>query len=330
MTKVCLIGNGNLAHAISACRKSEHYSITIYSASASFSDEVLYISNTAQPGTDPKPATLTNDLTAAVKDAEIVLLCVPTHVRKPLLEKLNPLLKDGTAVGAFPGTSGFDSEVTQLIQASVNTFSAQRVPYICRIVEKNKAVEAFPKPEIHVAANDFAGIGRHLNALMGIPCVELHHFDEVNLSNSNPLLHTARLYSYILRNGEPDLTVDPSLGFYADWDDQASKTLLEMDREFMLLVEKLGLSGIKSLKQHYCVTDPASMTSKIRSIEAFKKIKFPATGVTISSLDLNSRYFQEDFGYGLRYLNGMLIKHNIENTEINTVLNLYTSNIEPT
>lgn len=331
MIKVCLIGNGNLAHAIAACRHSEQYNISIYSANASSAEEHIFIRNTAQPDSKAQPVTLTNNLAAATRDASIVLLCVPTHVRKPLLEQLNPLLKDGTAVGALPGTSGFDVEVTELIQASVNTFSAQRVPYICRVVEKSRTVEAFPKAEIHIAANDFPSIAPHLTALLGMPCVEMGHFDEVNLSNSNPLLHTARLYTYILRNGEPDLTIDPQLGFYADWNNAASQTLLAMDEEFMALVKTLNLKGIKSLKEHYGVTDIQTMTQKIRSIESFKKIKFPVAETDKGHrLDLTSRYFAEDFGHGLRYLNSLLTKHKVNNGLTDSIFQLYTSllNIE--
>lgn len=330
MKKICLIGNGNLAHAIAACSHSERYSITIYSANAGSFEELIEITNIAQPNSPAKRVRLTNNLRAAVEGAAIVLLCVPTHVRRLMLEKLNPYMKDGMAVGAFPGTSGFDGEVKAIIQASVNIFSAQRVPYICRIIENNKSVEAFAKPEIYLAASNFGQIAPDLNAILGMPCVELAHFDEVNLSNSNPLLHTARLHTYILRNGEPDLTVDSNLGFYADWNNVASEVLLAMDEEFMKLACSLGLKGIKSLKEHYKVNTSEGLTLKIRSIEAFKKIKFPHINKknNITRIDLNSRYFKEDYELGLKYILFRLEKNNLESKTINLIYKEYDSSIK--
>jgi hypothetical protein len=154
---------------------------------------------------------------------------------------------------------------------------------------------------IHIAVSrQEEEIQKILSNLLNMNIVLLDDFMEVNLTNSNPILHSARLYSLLQKKHFP---IEQEVLFYEEWDDDASKILLDMDEEFMLLVDKLGLKNIRSLKEHYGVIDPREMTKKMQSIEAFKGIKAPLKNDSNRYVfDTDSRYFQEDIGHDLAYI----------------------------
>ena len=75
-----------------------------------------------------------------------------------------------------------------------------------------------------------------------------------------------------------------------------------MDQELQALIRILpvGEGSIPSVLTYYESTDAASLTRKLCSIEAFKGIPAPMTAVKGGYIpDFSSRYFKEDFAYGL-------------------------------
>ncbi|EJW90204.1 protein containing Opine dehydrogenase domain protein [gut metagenome] len=78
-----------------------------------------------------------------------------------------------------------------------------------------------------------------------------------------------------------------------------------MDAEFMQLLQVLPVTpgAIPSLLDYYESHDAASLTRKISSIPAFAPILSPMKEVEGGWIpDFSSRYFTEDFPYGLHYI----------------------------
>ena len=124
---------------------------------------------------------------------------------------------------------------------------------------------------------------------------------EASLSNSNPLLHPSRLY---------DLWHDWRVGvvyprvplFYEEWTENAARLYIDMDNELQALLARLPVrpGAIPAVLAYYQSTDAASLAAKLRSIEAFKGIASPMKAVDGGFIpDWESRYFTEDFPYGL-------------------------------
>ena len=322
--KICICGAGNMAHALIAyTANNDKYEFNILSSKnenwteIKGYDEELVISTGSVN-------LVTKDASLVIPDSDIIILTVPIFARKKLLKKISPFVKEGVLLGAFPGVAGFDIEVEKYIKNdSINIFSTQRVPYISRIIEKGEKVNATPKDSINVAILKNKNIVKTLlEDILKIKVNVLDNFMEVNLSNSNPILHTSRIYS-LFKDLKKETAFKKEILFYENWNDDASEILLKMDKEFMLIVKKNRLKNVKSLKKHYEVSNVREMTSKITSIHSFKGIKLPMISNLDGSFkpDIESRYFTEDFKYGLKFIENAAKILNIETPLISKVLN---------
>jgi hypothetical protein len=99
--------------------------------------------------------------------------------------------------------------------------------------------------------------------------------------------------------------------FYHDWNDDASSVLLGCDNELQALcgiLTDMDLSNVKSLKEHYEADTVSKMTEKLRSISAFSGLLAPMvkTGTGYAP-DLTSRYFTEDYPFGLAIIKGFCV-----------------------
>lgn len=93
--------------------------------------------------------------------------------------------------------------------------------------------------------------------------------------------------------------------FYKEWTDDASQLIIDMDAEFQQLLKALSVTegAIPTLLDYYESYDASSLTQKIRSIPAFQTITSPMKEVNDGWIpDFSSRYFTEDFPYGLKFI----------------------------
>lgn len=87
-----------------------------------------------------------------------------------------------------------------------------------------------------------------------------------------------------------------------------------MDKEFFSLLNKLKINTehIETLLEHYEATDAESMTEKLRQIESLSTILSPMKQTNSGWIpDFESRYFTEDFPFGLRNIYNLCIQHGI-------------------
>ena len=132
----------------------------------------------------------------------------------------------------------------------------------------------------------------------------LHNYYEASLTNSNPLLHTSRLYTMF--GGENEGKVfERMILFYEEWTEAAADLYIKMDEEFFRLLKVLPVSEgyLPPVLEYYESSDANSLASKLSSIQGFKGITSPMKQIDGGWIpDFESRYFTEDFPYGLRYI----------------------------
>ena len=95
-----------------------------------------------------------------------------------------------------------------------------------------------------------------------------------------------------------------------------------MDNEMHDLLRLLPVKdgSIPTVLEYYESTDVVSLTNKLRSIEAFKGIKAPMIEVEGGFIpDFNSRYFTEDFPYGLSIVRELTHKYNVPSPTIDRI-----------
>ena len=153
----------------------------------------------------------------------------------------------------------------------------------------------------------------------------LSSFTSFVFSNSNPLLHPARLVE-LLHGGDMGV-YERCPYFYAEWTDKSSEYYIVADREmyevFNACAPESASVDYESVLEHYGVVNAAELTAKIRSIESFKKIRAPWKENSSGQWepDFNSRYFTEDIPYGTRIIQQYARKAGIETSMIDYMIN---------
>ena len=246
-----------------------------------------------------------SDARQAVTNADVVLLCLPGFSIHSMLEQIKDYLTPSTAVGSVVSSTGFFFEAMHILPPDIPLFGFQRVPFISRTIEYGHCARLMGyKDSLSVAVehtDDKERIRVVLEEMLKTPVCLLHNFYEASLSNSNPLLHPARLYDLCAGWHEGMVSNHEAL-FYEEWTESAADLYIAMDQELQRLLDVLPVEhgSIPSVLDYYESTDACSLACKLRSIEAFKGLKAPMKKVAGGYVpDFKSRYFTEDFPYGL-------------------------------
>lgn len=252
-----------------------------------------------------------------IPSADVVFLCLPAFLVEEEILKIKPFLRNETIIGAVFGCTGFFLFAHKHLSSNTKLFALQRVPYVSRVVEYGKEVNLLGYRDKLIMAvenvDDSEAFRKKVEVLFGEETELADSFYEVTLSNSNPILHTGRLYSMWKDwDGKP---FERCSLFYNEWTNEASELEIEMDKEFFALLKKLNVSTkhIATLLEHYESTNAEQMTTKLRSIKSLSTILSPMKQVEGGWVpDFGSRYFTEDFPFGLKTIYDLAIKNGID------------------
>ena len=259
-----------------------------------------------------------------IPQADMVFICQPGFLIEKTLREIKPHLKKGAVIGSIVASTGFFFMAHDVLDAETQLFAFQRTPFIARVEEYGHSANLLGyKPQVAIATeniDDVEAFRQMIEKLFITPTVLKGSHYEVSLTNSNPILHTGRLYSMWRDwNGE---VYERNIPFYKEWTNEASQILIDMDAEFMALLKKLPVEegAIPPLLEYYESHDADSLTRKISSIEAFQSITSPMKRVEEGWIpDFESRYFTEDFPYGLKYIWTLANELNVEMPTIDKV-----------
>lgn len=282
----------------------------------------------------PEGATITAPLTKitdsaaeAIPEADIILLCLPGYAIKSELLSIQPHIKPGAFVGSVFCSTGFFFEAIEIFGADTPLWGFQRVPFIARTKEYGRSANLLGyKPSHNIAienCSDKEAFRQQIEHLFDRPTLLLANHYEATFTNSNPILHPARLYS-LFKDWDKEKYYNRRHLFYEEWDDSASEYLMAMDKELFTLLGTLPVTPnyLTPILEHYESHDAPSLTRKITSIESFKGIAAPMSESEKGwQPDLQSRYFQEDFNYGLRYIHQTAIRQGIHLPTIEKIYN---------
>lgn len=325
--KVCICGGGNLGHVVTGFLAARGDSeVSLLTRHPERWQHQLAISTPEGKVLQGSIHQISSDPAEVIPVADIVLLCLPGFSIREELLKIRPFLQPETAVGTIVSSTGFFFEAMEHLPATTPLFGFQRVPFIARTTAYGRSAALLGyKPMLHVAieqTTEKEALRTLIEHLFATPTVLLQSYYEVSLTNSNPILHPSRLYTMWKDWHEGVVYPEQSL-FYEQWTNEASQLLIEMDREFFSLLSVLpvGKGSIPTILDYYESTDAASLTRKLQSIEAFKGILSPMRQVEGGYVpDFASRYFTEDFPYGLRIIQQQARKHHIQTPVIDQVL----------
>lgn len=306
--KICICGGGHLGHVCAGVLASHvNVEVNILSSKPRLWKKKLHVTDVAAHEYVGDLNLVTDIPESAVEGADLILLCLPGFAIEDTLLSLKPYLKDNQILGSIVSSTGFFFMAKKILGNESKLFGFQRTPFIARTNEYGSSAYLLGyKSAINIAVENIdlqEEFRQMIEKLFLTPTVLLNNYLEASLTNSNPILHTGRLYSlWSDWHGE---VYDHHILFYKEWTDQASELIVNMDNEFMSLLDKLPVNKekIPSLLDYYESKDITSLTKKISSIPAFETILAPMLQVENGWIpDFSSRYFIEDFPYGLKQI----------------------------
>lgn len=305
--RICICGGGNLGHVCAGFLANRGHQVSILTTKPERWSQILEIV-APDESFEGKLALVSSQPDEVISQAEIVLVCLPGFAIHDELTKIKPHLSKKCLMGTVVSSTGFFFEAFKVLPTNIPLFGFQRVPFISRTIEYGQKAELKGyKESLHVAieqTEDKESVRVVLEQLFEKPVTLANSFYEVSLSNSNPLLHPSRLYT-MWKDWQPGTVYTRNPQFYAEWTLEASTLLLQMDDELQQLLKVLGLKKgcIPPVLDYYESTDADSLTQKLRSIKAFQNIASPMKAVEGGFIpDFSSRYFTEDFPYGMRFI----------------------------
>jgi len=267
---------------------------------------------------------ITSDPKAVIPYADLVLFCLPAFMVEQEIIKIKPYLQKKTIIGAVVGNTGFFIYGHQHFPKESKLFSFQRVPFVSRVVDYGKEANLLGYRDKLIMAveniDDRESFRYQVEDLFGEETELADSFYEVTLSNSNPILHTGRLYTMWKDwNGKP---FNRCSLFYKEWTEEASQLEIEMDNEFFSLLKKLNVSTkhIETLLEHYESRNAKEMTAKLKSIVSLSTILSPMKQIENGWIpDFESRYFTEDFPFGLKTIYNLAKQNDVNCPNIEKV-----------
>lgn len=328
MKRICLCGGGSLGHVIAAWLSAKGTAeVSILTGSPDRWNKEINVFL-------PESEVLTGRLTSVsgnpeevISDADVVLFCYPGFMIASELERIKPYLKRDAYVGSVFSSTGFFFEALRILSPSQPLWGFQRVPFICRVQEYGSSARLLGyKPCYHIAVENVPDEQKRKFADMISEWFErpvhlLKNYYEASLTNSNPLLHTSRLYTMFGRENEGRV-YPRMINFYEDWTVEAADVLIKMDREFFELLKVLPVTEgyLPPILEYYESHDAQSLAAKLSSIAGFKGITSPMIQTEGGWIpDFKSRYFTEDFPYGLKYIWQLAHAYNISTPVIDEV-----------
>lgn len=309
MKTVCICGGGSLGHVIAGYLSAKKgIAVNILTQRPLQWSRELRISTPEGDILCGKLNVISDNPKEALCDASIVLLCLPGYAIKSELIKIKPYVSEHTYVGSVFSSTGFFFEALDLLDKDIPLWGFQRVPFIARTDVYGESAHLLGYKNSHNIAiehcNDKEEFRKVIEDLFDAPVHLLNNYYEASFTNSNPILHPSRLYT-LFKDWNSDTYYDHQFLFYEEWTNEASELLMALDNELFRVLAKLPVASdyLVPILPYYESHDAESLTRKIRSISGFKGIKTPMIFTAQGwQPDLNSRYFQEDFMYGLRYI----------------------------
>ena len=270
---------------------------------------------------------ISSDPAEVIPDAEWVLLTVPSFARTEVLRRIQPYLSAGAWVGSFPAPSGFDWLARSILGSEQPVFGTQHIPWVTSTLRYgHSALVTGVRPEIWVGAlprhrsREVAGT---LEALLQLPVRPLDNILVNALTPTNPIVHPVRLYS-LFKDWKPGVTYPEPIPFYSAWDEEASRYYLNCDQEIQAACEAipLDLHQVWPTLQHFRLERPEDLTERIRGLRPLHLIQAPLRPTPEGLIpNLESRFFTEEFPYGLLVLREVIGLAGVETPQIDELLN---------
>ena len=277
MKRICICGGGSLGHVIagwlSAKGKAEVSILSGKPHAWGASIDVHVPEGNVLSGAI---AAVSAEPSEVIPDADVVLLCYPGFMIPSALESIKPFLHSKTFVGSVFSSTGFFFEAKKVLSHEQPLWGFQRVPFISRVKEYGRSANLLGyKPCYHIAVENVSEQEKRVFSDLVANWFErpvhlLKNYYEASLTNSNPLLHTSRLYT-MFGGGNEGKVYPRMIKFYEEWTVEAADMLIKMDAEFFKVLKHLPVTEgyLPPILEYYESVDAQSLAGKLSSISGF-------------------------------------------------------------
>lgn len=328
MKKVCICGGGSLGHVIAGWLSARnHAKVNILTGRPEKWNKEIFVDTPEGEILKGQIDVISSKPEDVILEADVVLLCLPGFMIAEQLEAIKSALKPTAFVGSVFSSTGFFFEALKVLGDKQPLWGFQRVPFISRVNEYGRSAHLLGFKQSHNIAIENVNNQKKAEFCIMLqdwferPINILKNYYEASLTNSNPILHTARLYTMFGGVNEGKV-YDRMVLFYEEWTEAAADLYIKMDDEFFSLLRVLPVSEgyLPPVLEYYESHDAKSLAAKLGSIQGFKGITSPMKQVDNGWIpDFQSRYFTEDFPYGLRYIWQLAHDNNIDCPNIDMV-----------
>lgn len=256
-------------------------------------------------------AAVSDDPELVLSKADVVFVCVRHAEVAQILKLIAPHISPGILVGAVPGFGGFGLVARACLPRVHTFFGTQRIPFVVSGhvwgssvdiggIRRQTFVATMPAKRARPTAE-------LIGQILGVRTVPMSHFLNVELSPSNSIVNPARLYS--LFGPHTRRKPKPEEEFFLDWDMNASRALLAVDRELQNarpLIPR-DTSFVAPILFQYDANDARTLTDRIRGLRALAHRNIPVRsfGGTLA-LDPQTDYVREDIDHGMMIVRDIL------------------------
>lgn len=313
--KIGIVGGGNMG-CVLATKFSQRHEVTLYTnlldqVSLYKKDMQVYLEDT-DSYYKANIACITTSIKELCEKSEIIFVTFPSFLFKDLCNDMLPYLNSSHHLFFVPGSGGAELFFKDVLKKGTTISGLQRVHSVARIISFGELTkESGIRKELNVASipNSYNETAvKVVEELYGLKTNALDNYLNITLINSNPILHTSRLYS-IFKDFEKVKKYAKLPLFYEEWSVESANLLIDMDKELLIMMDCLDKNGlpvkqIKPLLEHYESTNAVELKNKLCSINSLKGLTTPSIKLKDGSYipDLSSRYFTADYPYGLDIL----------------------------
>jgi len=320
MKKYCILGEGNVGITLGAYLAGEGNVVKIYKEKKLKKEkknwEVSIEGSLYKKG---KISLITNDMSKAMKDADVVFITVPAFCRKNYLDNMISIIDKSINIVFFPDNYGV-WELNNMIEGTekeklIKAVGTSSFVYPCRKFNENLTFVKGIKNEVFISSLDKESskfMLPILNELWNIFEIKENYL-EIQLLNMNPIIHPAVL---LLNLGR----IENQKGKFDFYSEGITKTIAgiieKIDLERINVGRAWGIE-LKSLKDIMEITYLSKEPNLFRSLS---KSSVHKDGLAPSNL--NTRYIKEDIPYGLAPISNLGEIKGVKTPVIDTLIDL--------
>ena len=326
---ICICGAGRTGHLyVALLKQKDGIRVSLLSRSASEVRSGLSPDGIQATLPDGKiifgcPDVVSDDPSVVIPNADMVIIALPAHLRPAALNLIAPHISatKPVAVGAIPGSAGFDWLAAKTLPESAVIWGFRDVPYSCYDLVPGSSVVAGGMTKrlllgFHERTPEAQRelLRKRIEHIFCQDVAVVDDFLELTLALGNPVMHLPALYALIgpySRNTKAEFS--ERLYWWKDISELGAYFIDRCAGEQYEIIERarerLGLR-LGSLRPLYpdllhefsdYIPDKSDLYSVLRTNSAFKG-RVPlkrADSKDVYTIDTASRIFQEDTSFGM-------------------------------